>query len=403
MFDETIVSYYIENPNEFNESLIPYFKILLSPESFNVLSKVSNVENTLLKQKYKDFKDTNGLDIGLYTEQVAEDLLPKLVLGKSSEQIKEIVSILNNSPLKNKVEENATFTEEKRIAHLQAINETLKLNPEESLLRFPERISDIHTLVPFLELPKFVTIAGDPGHGKSALLFQIAENFANQGHKVLFLDNELAKPDIFRRELSFYSGVSIDAQLKHIQNGETDTEINQLLEKAKNEILSKKGKLTFVSALGWDITMIKNYIIKNQNNYNIIILDQINRISGKGKLEERIASGVVDLKETTGKLGMLCLIAAQFTKQMQGQVDRDLSDLFGTVELANVSNVGMILESIKTANHYNTKSMFTKLMLDIVKCNSGKTGKIPIAFVGEKLTFFTKTYLEENTKYKNIL
>ncbi len=88
-------------------------------------------------------------------------------------------------------------------------------------------------------------------------------------------------------------------------------------------------------------------------------------------------------KNALGMNGWVGYMNAQFTKAAMGNSNRGLEDAFGSSEINNVTNFGMIIERLKLdTGGYDIRGVF-----DVVKNTLGPTGKIKVIYDGERFKY----------------
>ena len=269
------------------------------------------------------------------------------------------------------------------------IREAITITASKAKIEFP--FPTLRRAMPSLRKGNLFTILTDPGIGKTAFLEDMSEYWASLGFNVVYFDNELPEDTREDRRIQRRAGVS-----------QIDLDSPKMLTKDQLESISKAslaikawtGNIQYVYCVGWTIeeiiatAEILNDVRPwhNERPVDIVILDYLNRVPVNPEIGVKVSTVVNSYKTFLGKNGFVGGLAAQFDKASmnKGGNNRSLDNAIGTSVIAQVSNIGLVInrEKDKDTGEY---SLFGKLGL--VKANAGKMTVVDVLFNESTMKF----------------
>lgn len=227
---------------------------------------------------------------------------------------------------------------------------------------------------------RLITIAGRPGHGKTALALTIALNLVRQGKPGLFFSMEMSKPELSQRALAMYS--DIDGKIIQSRNL-TDGQFRRATEAAGMML----DWPLYTRSGGFSLADIRTMTLQHIAEYGplaFVVVDYVGLVRASGKKgqtrQQEIGETTRGLKslamETSADLFML----AQLNRDIEKREDAipTLSDLREAGDIENDSNIVTFVINPEKLNPDTTDK--GKGMLWVVKHRGGPCGKVELRF-----------------------
>lgn len=229
-------------------------------------------------------------------------------------------------------------------------------------------------------------LAGRPGNGKSALAGNIAEHLALHEHKaVLFVSLEMTKLELAERMLCANSCVN---SFK-LRNGTLTTSDKQRLMQAYGRLA--KAPITIDDCPNRTMTEIAAVArrLKRQGKLDLLMIDYLQLVTPdnrKDPRQEQVASMSRRLKNMTKELDVPILCLAQLNRQAETGGEPQLWHLreSGAIE-QDADNVMFI---------WRCGEEGTEAVLKVAKQRNGPTGKIPLIYIAEHVSFKSRVDAE---------
>lgn len=227
---------------------------------------------------------------------------------------------------------------------------------------------------------RLITIAGRPGHGKTALALTVATNLAGLGRAGLFFSMEMSKDELSQRIASMYSGVDG----KTIQGKNlTDDEFRRVMEATGRlhdwPLHTRVGGFSLA-----DIRTMTLRHIAERGPLAFVVVDYVGLIRPSGKKgqtrQQEIGEITRGLKALAMETGVDLFMLAQLNRDIERRDDSKptLSDLREAGDIENDSNIVMFVINPEKLDP-NTQDK-GKGMLWVVKHRGGPCGKIQLRF-----------------------
>lgn len=234
--------------------------------------------------------------------------------------------------------------------------------------------------------PGIMTIlAARPAMGKSCLGENIAVNAAMLGHRVLRLDLESTRQIAVRRLIARFAEVDL-----------LDLTLNRATAEERSRILDACSKISRLGTL-WVKDMphrttddIRSAVVthKNRNGLDLLVIDHLRKIQGKGKSPTEITSDASDaMSRLAQELNVPMLMLAQLSRASEGRQDKRpvLSDLrqSGTIE----EDARTVIFLYRPGYYSQNADTDRRCEAIVAKASNGKIGTIPLWFRGEYQQF----------------
>lgn len=227
---------------------------------------------------------------------------------------------------------------------------------------------------------RLITIAGRPGHGKTALALTLALNLAQQGKPGLFFSMEMSKAELSQRALAMYS--EIDGKI--IQSRDlTDDQFRKATETA--------GMMSdwplYTRSGGFSLADIRTMTLQHIAEYGplaFVVVDYVGLIRPSGKKgqtrQQEIGETTRGLKALAMETGADLFMLAQLNRDIEKREDATptLSDLREAGDIENDSNIVMFVINPEKLDP-NTQDK-GKGMVWVVKHRGGRCGKVELVF-----------------------
>ncbi|MCM8767106.1 MAG: replicative DNA helicase [Candidatus Omnitrophica bacterium] len=260
----------------------------------------------------------------------------------------------------------------------------------------PTGFIDLDKMTTGLHPSDFIIIASRPSMGKTALACNIALNLNSGVEKVptLIFSLEMSKEQIVQRMLCSEAKVNI---LKFRQGILSDKDIGKLLVAASH----LEGSPIFIDdtpSLNVFELRARARRLKAKENIQVIIIDYLQLMKGKGKAENRqqeISEISAALKSLAKELNIPVIAVSQLSRATEQRADKkpQLADLreSGSIE----QDADLVLLLYREEYYNETEENKGKAEVIIAKQRNGPTGSIFLTFLEEYTRFENYTPREE--------
>jgi replicative DNA helicase len=263
----------------------------------------------------------------------------------------------------------------------EMLNEQLEDFGKEHAPATPTGLIDLDEIIYGLTCEgRLITIAGRPGHGKTALALTIALNLAKQEKPGLFFSMEMSKAELSQRALAMYS--DIDGKIIQSRNL-TDDQFRKATEAAGMmldwPLYTRSGGFSLA-----DIRTMTLQHITERGPLAFVVVDYVGLIRPSGKKgqtrQQEIGETTRGLKALAMETGADVFMLAQLNRNIEGRQDGipTLSDLREAGDIENDSNIVMFVINPEKLNPETTEK--GKGMLWVVKHRGGACGKVELRF-----------------------
>ena len=254
------------------------------------------------------------------------------------------------------------------------------------------KIKGIDSMTGGLEKGDYVILAARPSMGKTAMMLEIAENVAKQKKSVLVFSLEMMKEKLMNRLFANLTKIP----LERIKTGElTSPEWSKLAETA-NFISTQK--LFFDDKGGQTVNELRSKArkIKIQYGLDLIVIDYIGKIQGKGENRNQELSKISNsLKDLAKELEVPVIVLCQLSRACEGRTDHRpmLSDLRESGSIEQDADIVMMLYRDE---YYNAETEEKNILENIITKNrDGKTGTVKLFWDGNTQTIGDLDYTYE--------
>jgi replicative DNA helicase len=227
---------------------------------------------------------------------------------------------------------------------------------------------------------RLITIAGRPGHGKTALALTIALNLVRQGKAGLFFSMEMSKAELSQRAIAMYS--EVDGKIIQSRNL-TDDQFRKATDAAGLmldwPLYTRSGGFSLS-----DIRMMTLQHIMERGALAFVVVDYVGLVRASGKKgqtrQQEIGETTRGLKALAMETGTDVFMLAQLNRNIEGRPDGipSLSDLREAGDIENDSNIVTFVINPEKLNPETTDK--GKGMLWVVKHRGGPCGKVELRF-----------------------
>ncbi len=239
---------------------------------------------------------------------------------------------------------------------------------------------DLDAIIYGVRKDRLITIAGRPGHGKSALALTIACNIVRQGHAGLFFSMEMSREELGQRVLSMTSGIDGAAiQTYRLNASELSTAADAAQQAGAWPLTIHDGSFTLL-----DIRTRTLQHIAEHGALKFVVVDYIGLVRPSGKKgqtrQQEIGEITRGLKALAMETGADVIMLAQLNREIEGRESAipTLSDLREAGDIENDSNI--VLFVINPEKFDPNTSDKGKGIIYVSKHRGGKTGKVELTF-----------------------
>jgi replicative DNA helicase len=350
----TVIQYINENIS--TELTINHLEGLLDIKGFKYVSFIdvlNLVKKEQTKMKLLDFSKS----------------LPNYILT-SEKEIGELIAEIKESLNKLHITENTIVSQKE--AELMALEE-MKKQSENGLLQ--DFVTDYKNLDNFLYLNRgqFNILAGRPGMGKTTFAMNVAQNFTNQGYRVLFQSLEMSKKELGKKSVSLK--VKDNIKLIIYKFKEKEEKITNLINSYDNGYCIDDSTGINVSDLEAKI----EYQKMKGEPIDILIIDYLGLMDVEGTATNRVqevSKLTRELKLLAKRQNILILCLAQLSRDNEKRADKrpQLSDLRDSGSIEQDADIVMFVYR----DYYYSQNIDNKEKLELIvaKHRGGETGTV---------------------------
>ncbi|MBL9171586.1 MAG: AAA family ATPase [Verrucomicrobiales bacterium] len=223
---------------------------------------------------------------------------------------------------------------------------------------------------------QLVVVGGRPGHGKSALMLQIAHNAAAAGHPVAYISLEMgAKELMFRLQCSCSEVPSEIANKGAMGPEEEGRFLKATTDLCRVPIHFEDGDVHTLDR----IKPVARQMLKEEG-VKLIVIDYLQLIQSSNKRASRY-EGITEvsgsLKQLARGLGVPIIIGSQFSRDVEKEGRRpQLSDLRDSGSIEQDADIVLLLH--QKPEQGTEAGVPTELLIG--KNRGGKVGKVPLFF-----------------------
>lgn len=244
-----------------------------------------------------------------------------------------------------------------------------------------------------------VTLGARPGMGKSALGETIAINAALKGFSTLFLSMEMPEAEVTERSIAIVGRVpaaSLSGAAKSLDRGDGWRGVTH----ATQEMQDVSMFIDDEPGLSLLQVVTKARAIKRKHGLDLIVLDYLQLMTGtEEKRYQQIEAITKGLKILAKTLNIAIIALSQFSRDIEKRlkpkpIPSDFRD-GGSIEQDSDILLGLYRE--EQDNPDSTNHGYAELF--VMKNRQGKTGKVPLTYIGEQMRFenFTGEIPREQT------
>lgn len=227
-------------------------------------------------------------------------------------------------------------------------------------------------------LPKHIWVVGGYyGTGKTYFAINAINSILKQGKRVLFFSMEMSTAEVMQRLVSNLDGVSLHSAI---------TKPSKSLSWIKD--LMTKGQLIVMQG-AQSLASIKSTFLSTDSD--IVVLDYVQLIGGKGGLYERVSDACLELQRLTQMSGSSLMLLSQINNQASQSETED--GFKGAGEIGQIANVAIrIVRNQDIEDEYRLK---------VVKCRHGAKAEhiLSLQFPGGRI--IDKTDLSDSEQKVN--
>jgi replicative DNA helicase len=234
-------------------------------------------------------------------------------------------------------------------------------------------------------------IAGRPGMGKTAYGMRIGRGAAEKGFPVMWASYEMSKEQLLTREVSCQSGVDGE----RFQTGRLE---NQHWIKIADAVQAIHGLPIYVDDSPTStITELQSKIraFKKRHGRGLVLIDYLDYIRGLKSDRKDLEIGTVTkgLKASAKEHDLPIILFVQLNRECENRPDKRpvIRDLRNSGEIEQDSDTISFLyrHEVYDPNDEETKG---KAEFIVRKYRQGRTGTIPLAYIGHRTTFENLAY-----------
>lgn len=239
---------------------------------------------------------------------------------------------------------------------------------------------DLDAIIYGVRKERLITIAGRPGHGKSALGLTVAVNIARQGHAGLFFSMEMSEEELGQRVLSMVSHIDGAAIQNYRLSGD---ELSMAADAAQE---AGEWPLT-IHAGGFTLADIRTRTLQHIAEFGplaFVVVDYIGLVKPSNKKgqtrQQEIGEITRGLKALAMEIQADVFMLAQLNREIEGRESAipTLSDLREAGDIENDSNIVLFVINPEKFDP-NTQDK-GKGIIYVSKHRGGKTGKVELVF-----------------------
>jgi replicative DNA helicase len=273
------------------------------------------------------------------------------------------------------------------------INKTIKhiedLFDNKGLLTgLPSGFTDLDKKTTGFQPGDLIIMAGRPAMGKTAICINIAEHLAIDKEKVVaFFSLEMSAMQLSLRMLSSQSQISMHM----IRGGYLSKDQWPTITRAVQELYEAS---IFIDDQPMQTVLeirAKARRLKAEKGLDVIIIDYLQLLSSRGKVENRVqelSEMTRSLKGMARELNVPVIVISQLSRKVEDRHNKrpQLADLR---ESGSIEQDADLVCFIYRAEYYDDKKFELKGKAEIIigKQRNGPTGRIPLTFINEIMRF----------------
>jgi replicative DNA helicase len=241
-------------------------------------------------------------------------------------------------------------------------------------------LRDLDEIIYGIRKERLITIAGRPGHGKSALALTIACNVVKQGHPGLFFSMEMSQEELAQRILSMHSGIDGAAiQAYRLDEREIATATDAAMRVSSWPLTVHCGGYSLA-----DIRTKTLQHIAEHGDLAFVVVDYLGLVRPSGKKgqtrQQELGEITRGLKALSSEVRADVIMLAQLNRGIEGRDSAipTLSDLREAGDIENDSNI--VLFVINPEKFDPNTADKGKGIIYVSKHRGGKTGKTELMF-----------------------
>lgn len=224
---------------------------------------------------------------------------------------------------------------------------------EQKILDFPW--TSWNKLIDPLEPGIMMTVTAPDGTGKTIYSESVAEHWAKNKNKVTFVHYELNKKIMMQRRIARHCWITLRA----IKGGNLTPQEKEIITEMRPALKKWEGNISYLHTPGWTIdkTLDELRKIQAERGLDVVVIDYLEKIAVSTRqmrmfgtnIYQREADNVEQLKNFAESTGIPVLMVTQLNKQGKRAEwnERNSTDISGSAEKANKSNVIVILDRDK--------------------------------------------------------
>jgi replicative DNA helicase len=356
-----------------------------------------------LSELTKDVVSTAHLEahieliIELYKRRMLVVLGGELVVGATNGEEGTIDFMAEVSKKLIQLQEFGNIYEKMMEDIIMSINYTRDMAQKGSLLGFNTGFNELNNTLCGWVKPDLVIVAARPGMGKTAfMLSSIYQLACLDSVPVAVFSLEMSSEQLVERLESITSQVP----LKRLRTNNLNDYERKLLLKTDDKIITAPIYIEDTGGISISQLRAKATILKQKYGIKVIFLDYLQLMSGQGKSnqnrEQEVSLISRSLKALAKELEVPIIALSQLSRKVEERADKlpMLSDLR---ESGSIEQDADIVIMLMRPSYYEMKELVEiggkeynpddLVIVKVEKNRHGKTGNIPIRFIGETTTF----------------
>jgi replicative DNA helicase len=246
---------------------------------------------------------------------------------------------------------------------------------------------------------QLILLAARPSVGKSTLAQNIAENVADDGHRVLFFTLEMSSRELQTKGIA--RAGKIDSE--RLSQGMVTEDEAKKLKAAINAVKARQGKLLIHAGGAATIPVVTAEAtrVARKQDLALIIVDYIQLMTGVGNTKtDEIGSLSRGLKLLAQRLQVPILACSQMNRAIIHRADKrpELSDLRDSGSLEQDADVVAFLH--KDSDYDTAKQDDGSIEFLVAKNRRGRNGEYKLLFTGRYSSFLNPASLVSTARSK---
>jgi replicative DNA helicase len=297
------------------------------------------------------------------------------------------------------------FREKEKEFTIHDLMDELEKVPAHGQWGIPWHIPSLDEYVKEFAPGSVIILGARPGHGKTTLLIQLAELWANDGHKIFFQSMEMSVKEIYLRRMARLSGVpmwKIKRGPHYFENRE-NPDYDHLIENSASKIYDSRDRFIVSDRAGLspEEIALNIRIAYETHGINFFALDHFHRVNFSANMRDmRHAQeeGLELILSTCRNLEITPIILAQLNRAVESRDSQELqlTDLRDCGRLEEAAN--LVLLMYWKYQHTQKPEDKHRLKIKCAKNRDGRTGSMQIEFIPETYSFLRDFTKEEQIK-----